>query len=126
MLNKISFFTALFWTLLIPVLCLISIGEIPGIKIENSDKYVHFGFYFILVTLWFIYFFTKNSGINGLKISFIIVVCSILYGIVIEFFQEFFTISRVADFYDVIANSMGSLAALISIRLFIKYSNSQA
>ncbi len=125
MLNKISFFTALFWTLLIPVLCLISIGEIPEIKIENSDKYVHFSFYFILVLLWFLYFFTKNSGINESKISFIIVVCSIFYGIAIEFFQEFFTISRVADFYDVIANCLGSLSALISIRLFIRYSNSQ-
>lgn len=46
---------------------------------------------------------------------------SLIFGILIELAQAFFTVSRNADVYDVLANTMGALVALsvISVAIFI-------
>lgn len=120
MLNKISLAIALFWTLLIPLLCFINTNEIPQVEINNIDKLVHFTFYFIFSGLWFIYFYTKSVPLNLTKISGYILLVSVLYGGSIELLQGAFTVSRVADINDAIANSLGALFAHSIIRICIK------
>jgi VanZ family protein len=107
--NK-SFLVALFWTLLVTVLSLISISSLSGfgnnIHIANKDKIVHFIFYFVMVILWMYYFSKVQIANKGLKI----VLGAILYGIVMEICQEVFTTYRSADIVDVVANSSGALS----------------
>ena len=120
MLKKLSLAIALFWTLLIPLLCLINTNEIPQVEINNIDKLVHFTFYFIFSGLWFMYFYTKSAPINLTKISGYILLFSVLYGGVIEVLQGAFTETRVADINDAIANSLGALFAYSIMRICLK------
>lgn len=120
MLNKLSLAIALFWTLLIPLLCLINTNDIPQVEINNIDKLVHFTFYFIFSGLWFMYFYTQSAPLNLTKISGYILIVSVLYGGSIELLQGAFTVSRVADINDAIANSLGALFAYSIMRICIK------
>jgi len=50
---------------------------------------------------------------------------SLIFGNLIELAQAFFTVSRNADVCDVIANTIGALAALSVINLVIYFVNSK-
>lgn len=102
--NKIVY-VAIFWTILITILSLITIGNIgESIAISGKDKYVHFSFYFVFTILWILFF--KYKQFSNLKIVLLI---AIIYGILMEIFQGIFTTSRHPDIYDVVANSFGAL-----------------
>ncbi len=97
-------YVAIFWTIVITTLSLITIGNIgESIAISNKDKYVHFLFYFVFTILWILYF--KYKQFDNLKIVLLI---AIFYGILMEIFQGIFTTTRHPDVYDVIANSLGA------------------
>ncbi len=113
--KKTTFFLAVFWTLLIAILCLISFKKLPTVKIGGADKYVHFTFHLVFTLLWVIYF--KSSNFSRIIIKALI--GSIIYGILIEFAQELFTTTRKADILDVLANTSGALTAILLI-YFIK------
>ena len=113
--KKILLLFALLWTVLITILSLITVGDIGGsITLPNKDKMVHFVFYFVFVLLWF---HVKKSPHNYKKISVVVFLIAIGYGILMELFQSVFTTTRTADIFDVLANSSGALAGL----LFINY-----
>lgn len=99
------------WTILIFFLCLVSVGNLPSVKVSGLDKLVHFTFHFVFVLLWFLYF--KNRNIKSILVK--IVLASFSYGIFIEMCQSLFTTSRKADVLDVLANSTGALVALVVI-----------
>jgi len=109
--NKNSFWIAFSWTLLILFLSFKNPSNIPNIAIPNIDKVVHFMFYFVFVFLWYRYlFFIKKTKITHV---FILVLVAILLGILIEFGQGYFTVTRQADFFDVLANSLGSIVGVL-------------
>ncbi len=95
-------------------------SEIPRVSIKNVDKIIHFGIHFVMVLLWLSYSYLRNSKefSNGLIVKTLIVI--FIYGIVIEFLQTYLTAARTGDLYDVIANSAGLLAGLITFRTFQK------
>ena len=111
--KKATFFLAVFWTLLIATLCLISFKKLPTVKIGGADKYVHFTFHFIFTILWITYFKSSNYTRSVLKA----LLASVLYGILIEFAQELFTTTRKADILDVLANTSGALTAVLLINI---------
>jgi len=102
-----------FWTLVIIILCLVSFNKLPNVGIQSADKYVHFTFHFGFTILWFLYLNHKNpSDKNAIfKVFF----ASFLFGILIEASQSLFTLTRKADIYDVMANTAGSFAAIITV-----------
>lgn len=107
------------WTVLIAVLCLESSKKLPSIGIKSADKYVHFTFYFIFTLLWFLYLIKKDiltKRINQILIK--VFVAALLYGIAIEIAQSLFTVSRKGDVLDVLANTTGSIFAVILIRIY--------
>lgn len=55
------------------------------------------------------------------NLLFISLVLSFFFGIAIELMQKFFTVSRSADLYDVIANLFGASMAVVSIICLNKY-----
>lgn len=120
-LNKISFWLALFWTILILFLCLKSPSGEPKFYFPNSDKIVHFGFYFVFVLLWFRFLVFKDKNSNATLAMLIIV--SIVLGILIEIAQKYFTINRHADWLDIVANAFGSISGYFVSKFYIQMKN---
>lgn len=106
------FILALFWTIVITIASLVSLSNMPRVNVLGKDKTVHFLFYFVLTLTWN---FALQKKYKNWALKYIIVFVVIGYGIVIEVLQEVLTKTRQADLYDVIANSAGTLVALIVI-----------
>lgn len=106
------FILALLWTIAITIASLVSIGNMPRVEVPGKDKTVHFLFYFVLTLIWN---FALQKKYKNWVLKYIIAFVVIVYGIVIEVLQEVLTKNRQADIYDVLANSGGTLVALIVI-----------
>lgn len=96
--------------------CLIETSEIPNVEFDffiPTDKIVHFLMFFGLSTVAsFNYIYIKKGQIIILKLIFFAILIPILYGGFIEIIQaEYFT-SRSGDWYDFLADMLGSLAAV--------------
>lgn len=103
------------WVVFITILSLMSFNNNTLISIKNSDKVVHFFFYFVLTLL------LLKSFNDKLKYKYlIIIIIAISYGIVIEILQNEFTLTRKADFYDVIANTTGIISAVLLNKYLFK------
>lgn len=85
-----------------------------GINIKNVDKFYHSIAYFSLTITWLFTFYKKPEK------KYIIVICCILFGIIIEVLQSTITVYRTGDYLDVIANSIGVIIALVIFNLFLK------
>lgn len=116
--NKKSFWTAFFWTFLILVLSLKNPTKLPNISITNIDKIVHFMFYFVFVFLWYRYLVFSQKTATSSKI--VLVLTSVALGALIEWAQGYFTQTRQADWYDIIANTIGSLVGIYFSYLFFR------
>lgn len=101
----------MFWTLLITILSLISGDSFSDVSIMNiagKDKIVHFVFYFVFATVWFLYNLSKTKEKKYQKIF----IFSVSYGILMELCQAWFTTARTADWLDIVANTTGTLFGL--------------
>ena len=114
--KHIWLFLAIFWTGIIFFLCLISSEDLPSInlKIEGTDKGVHFTFHFIFTLLWMLFFYASTKNITKSQ-TVKVILSSLLFGIVIEILQEFYTTTRSADVLDVLSNAIGALTAGILV-----------
>lgn len=119
--KQIYFFAALFWSGLILYFCLKNANEIKQIEIPNFDKLIHVVFHFVFTTLWFLYLKKKLVGLNNFQLLSFSLIGSFVFGIAIELMQQFFTTTRNADIFDVLANLLGAFLALLSIFLLNKY-----
>ncbi len=108
------FWLAIIWTVIVTVLSLVSFHSIPSVKIVGSDKTVHFLFYLVFVILWGL---ATNQTYFNRKYVLFVVISAISYGIIIEVLQSVLTSSRQADFYDVLANTVGAIVG--SVILFV-------
>lgn len=122
MLKQIFFYAALFWTGVILFFCLINANEIRQVTIPNFDKVIHAGFHFVFTALWFLFFKKKMNSPNSFKPLVVSLVFSFFLGIAIELMQQYFTTTRTADVFDVLANLFGSLSAILIVVLLNKYS----
>lgn len=105
---------AIGWTFLILILCLVRFGDLPEVKVEGGDKYVHFTFHFMFTLLWSYSKYVQQRQISVRDVMKI-VLFSLLYGILIEFLQEAFTVTRHADIFDVLANLAGAFTAFLVV-----------
>jgi VanZ family protein len=99
----------------------VKVQGLVKIPISNLDKVVHFGIYFVFTLVWFGYFsgleFKKNILKEVLKASLL----AFFAGISIELLQEFLRKARSGDVYDVLANSLGILMAVVILYQIKKY-----
>lgn len=109
--NILFLFIALVYTLAITYLSLINLSQTPVKEFGLSDKILHAGAYFGMVLLWLFYVVLKFSTERLRKITVIICVLSIVFGIFIEVLQHILTDYRELDFYDIVANSIGAISA---------------
>jgi VanZ family protein len=92
-------------------------GEVPDGQF--TDKYVHLTFYFIFTVLWYLALRLKYI-VSGFKIRLSIFLMAVVFGVLIELAQEFFTTDRSADVNDALANSTGSALAVLVLWLIAK------
>lgn len=99
--------------------CLTPSNDIPIVNIPNLDKLVHAFFYFVFTILWFLFFKNQVKKKNQLKLLVVAALFSIVFGIGIEILQDKLTTTRSGDFFDVLANLMGTTIAFVLV-LFAK------
>jgi VanZ family protein len=96
-------------------------NEIKQIEIPNFDKIIHFVFHFVFTTLWFLYFKKKFNSSNNINLLAITLIISFVFGIAIELMQQYFTTTRTADVFDILANLFGAFLAAFLIILVNAY-----
>ena len=100
---KANLFFALSYLVLIIFVSLIKIES--ETNFVNLDKIIHAGIYFIFCIIWFLPLrrvFKKGT-------LFYVFLFSILYGILMELFQENLTSHRNFELEDILSNIIGSL-----------------
>ncbi len=114
--HKGYFYLACLWTLFIAYLCLTDFSKLPKLGLGGLDKSVHFILHFFFTLLWYLH--TKTANKTKWNMVFVVVVIDVVYGSLIEVGQAIFTTTRKADVLDVLANSVGTAAAVIGIYIF--------
>jgi len=79
------------------------------------DKVIHVGFHYGFIVLWFLYFKKKFNSSNNLHLLVFTLIGSFIFGIAIELIQQYFTTTRSADVFDILANLFGAFLAVFSI-----------
>ena len=86
-------------------------------NIPYADKIIHFIFYLGFGFLGPLCFRERTKGALGLfKTVKIVVFLAVAYGIIIEILQYTITTDRMAEFGDVLANTLGTFAGIGLIR----------
>ena len=112
---------AILVTIAIAILSLTAVPKLNfGFSLKSSDKYLHVIAYFVLSCVWY---FSLQEKIKKPVFRFTLITLIILYGIILEALQGGITSYRTADFYDVIANTIGVLLASLLFNKFIKWFN---
>ena len=110
LLERNALFIAIFFTILVALISLVSLKDVHLIKTHNSDKYGHFLAYFILSLCWLN---VINRRPYKIIINYIIIIILISYGIILEVLQDILTNHRQADLLDIVANSIGVIFAVL-------------
>lgn len=104
------------WAIFILVLCTSSSGGFITQKLFgiHTDKLGH-AFIFAVLVFFLMLGFIKQWRFSFLikKIRSISILIAIIYAIIIELIQHFFTVDRIADYWDVIADIIGSFGGLL-------------
>lgn len=116
--KRFYFIVALSWTILILYVCLIKSSNIPSINIVGIDKIVHI-FLHLFFTLFWGLALSKSKILDSFsKVIWISFTLSLVFGLLIEFLQAYFTTTRRADSIDVLANLFGSFFAIALLYRF--------
>jgi hypothetical protein len=119
-----SFLPAVLWFILITILFVLPGSEFPEEDWFHRvylDKWVHSGFFFLLVYLFAVPLIGRGIN-NSAKWLFRITMLAIVYGIIIEFIQKWWIPGRSFDVTDMIFDIIGASAGwLWSKRLTGRY-----
>lgn len=103
---------AISWLVLITILFFLPGSALPKetwfSKIQ-IDKWVHTGFFVVLVFLWRS---SIESDAKGYHILLLII--AVLYGLFVEFVQKWWVPNRDFDYYDLLFDATGSVLGLIA------------
>lgn len=105
--------------------CFIPANDIPEVSFDffiPMDKIVHFCMYFGLSGAAAINYIHGEKGfVNTQKLLILAFVLPIIYGGLIELLQQYFFTSRSGDWFDFLADILGSLAVLPIAVQYKKY-----
>lgn len=90
-----------------------------GVAIPYMDKITHFTFYTVFVVLG--YFFLKEREKGAFKSQeslFKTIIAAIIYGMLIEALQYVMPFGRAAEFFDILANSVGAIFGGLLIKKY--------
>lgn len=127
--HNIIFIIAIFYTIALTLGSLIRPVKIIENPISNLDKLLHAGAYFGLTALWIFWVLFKRSSktkITSLKKLWKTVagisITAVFYGVLIEVLQGTLTSYRTPDVWDILANSTGSVLALVGSLVYFNKS----
>jgi len=95
--------------------------KLPFLNIPFLDKIVHFGMYFVLMSVILIENRKRNIASRQL---FLISLIPFSYGVLMEILQSILTASRSASLYDIVFNFAGILVSVL-LWLWIKPFNKE-
>ncbi len=98
------------WLLVITILFLLPGSALPknDMIIPHFDKYVHFGFFAVLLFLWRIHLEP------AIKYSFFLLLLGFVYGLGIEIIQHYLIANRSFDMGDVLADMAGAVVGVLA------------
>jgi VanZ family protein len=106
------------WLITISFLLLMPGENIPnsGIDIPHLDKYLHF---IMFAVLSFLFLLQKVKRKQKVTIREKIAVCLVIvcFGLIVEIIQECFILDRHFDWWDVVANTLGTIAGVLLLLL---------
>jgi hypothetical protein len=105
------------WIVLIFILCATPGQYIPTagwMELLSIDKLIHATIFFVLTSL-FLITASKYNYANHPMIYVYVLIC-IIYGGILEIMQAYYFTNRSADWLDVIANTVGCVAALTALK----------
>lgn len=124
-LLKYSYVPIIISLLILYLCCFIPTNDIPDIEIKfliPIDKIVHFCMYLGLSGATAInYIYLKKGKVDGIKMLLCAFLLPILYGGLIELLQNYYFPPRSGDWFDFLADVLGSLTALPIALEFKKY-----
>lgn len=98
--------------------------SVPIINIPHFDKIVHFTFYFVAAILGLLSFRIKIvQGVSLNKLTIVMLLSLIIFGIIIEVMQYGFTTSRTGDIFDALANTLGALIGVLTAKMLFSSKN---
>ena len=112
------FIAALAWTTLTLYVCLIKSSSVPTVNIIGIDKIVHILLHLVFTFFWGITMIKSEKLVSfstTMRYTFLL---SFVFGLIIEFLQNYFTTSRSGDVKDVLANVFGALFAIALLYQF--------
>lgn len=118
---------AILWSFIILILSGIPGNSLPDFSLRSiaqPDKIGHLGIYciFVSIMLWGAYRNFRPDKIPRHVIVFILLF-AIFYGISMEFMQSHFFSGRNFDVLDILANIIGCLIGMVSLRFFYRQKN---
>jgi VanZ family protein len=76
-------------------------------------------FYFVACILGILFLRERSNGkINLVKTVITMVFATVVFGILIEVIQHEYTVQRIGDVYDALANSTGSICGALAVKFF--------
>lgn len=120
---QLLYFTpALAWGIFISYFSLLPGPEIPRLLLEFDDKIIHAGIYFLSGSLIYLGFIRYNFSNSISRASLVITILAcILFGAAIELIQHYLVLNRAGDWLDFWANSTGTVASVLLLKLVHKW-----
>lgn len=88
-----------------------SFDEVPLFDIPFLDKIVHFGMYFVFMS---VIIFEKRKTIKNTTHLLLLSLIPVSYGLLMEILQLAITETRSGDAFDFLANTAGALVSLLA------------
>lgn len=116
----LKYWKSIVWTAIVILATTLPSNSIPKsslLEIPHFDKIVHFGLFFVLA----MFIISEQNTLRlqgGLTRKAIILALSftIAYGLIIEFLQYFLLPTRSGSLFDFLANTLGSIVAVVLYR----------
>ena len=116
----LKYWKSIVWTAIIILATTLPSNSIPKsslLEIPHFDKIVHFGLFFVLA----MFIISEQNTLRlqgGLTRKAIILALSftMAYGLIIEFLQYFLLPTRSGSLFDFLANTLGSIVAVVLYR----------
>src|SRR5690554_4312449 len=106
--SKTVLWLAILYSIAITVLFLMPTNQLPSVGLAGIDKIIHILIFLFLTILWQLVVFKRRGDRLTTKSSFLLLGVVIMFGILIEVLQGEVTVSRTANFYDVLADLVGA------------------
>lgn len=82
----------------------------PLVNIPFMDKMVHFGMYFVMMSVIII---EHRKNLSNSRNLFLFALIPLSYGILMEILQATLTVTRTGDFYDAMADAAGITVSVL-------------